>query len=375
MQYFPSQWQAFQQETSLVGKLSALAEQLQQLCPNVHRFSVAIHDEKTDLLSTYFSTSESDDSINRYQIKLGDVYSLQQICQARTPRVINDLSCFEEQETYHSQTLLKQGWNSSYTVPMRYSDSFLGFLFFNSKEKNAFMGEQFAQLELLAQLITMLVYDEQNQARTLKAAVQSALALSCGRDAETGQHLERMGYYSRIVAHNIADQHGRDDQFVEQVFQFAPVHDLGKIAIPDYILLKPGKLEADEYKEMQTHTVKGAEMLSDILSHHGLSEGKSSETLRNIVLSHHEMLDGSGYPYGLKGEEIPLEARIVAVADIFDALTSPRPYKDAWSNDQALETLHKMAADNKLCLECVQALELKIEEVEVIQAIYKESLI
>ncbi|MAC47146.1 MAG: phosphohydrolase [Oceanospirillum sp.] len=373
MQYFPSHWQGFQQQTSLEGKLLALSEQLQRVCPAVDRFSIALHDEKTDLLSTFFSTSESDEAITRHQIRLHEVPSLKQIELAGTSRVINDLACLKQQDSFHSQTLLKQGWRSSYTIPMRYSDCFLGFLFFNSKQANVFMGESFSQLELLAQLITMAVYEEHKQAKTLRAAVQSALSLSCGRDAETGQHLERMGYYSRIVAHQVADRHGYGDQFVDKVFQFAPVHDLGKIAIPDYILLKPGKLTDEEYELMKSHTLKGAEMLTDILEHHGLASDRSSQILRNIVLFHHEMLDGSGYPYGLIGEDIPLEARIVAVADIFDALTSRRPYKKAWSNPQAIDTLHTMAQDGKLCVECVDALDAQLSEVEVIQALYRES--
>lgn len=372
MQFFSSPWQAFQHETSLTGKLSAISEQLSQRCPLVHRFSLAVYDAKTDLLSTYYTTSDHDEAITRYQTRLSQVYSLHQMSQAGTPRVINDLTCLAQQSTHHSQTLLKQGWKSSYTVPMRYSGRFLGFLFFNSRQTHAFTGEEFHQLELMAQLITMLVYDEQMQARTLKAAVQSALALSCGRDAETGQHLERMGYYSRIIAHQIAETYGKDDQFVEQVFQFAPVHDLGKIAIPDHILLKPGRLEPEEYALMKTHTLRGAEMLEDILSHHGLEDGPAAHILRNIVLSHHELLDGSGYPNGLIADQIPLEARIVAVADIFDALTSRRPYKKAWTNTEAMNTLKEMAG-TKLCADCVNALDAQMAEVEVIQSLHQES--
>lgn len=369
MQFFPSQWQVFQQQTSLEGKLEAVAEQLKLLCTNVHRFSVAVYDEKTDMLKTYYSTSHASEAITRYQARLSTVPSLMQLSLSSTPRVINDLSCLNSSDTYHSQLLLSQGWQSSCTLPMRYSDSFMGFVFFNSRETDVFVGSQLTHLELIGQLITMLVHDEISQAKTLRGAVQSALALSCGRDEETGQHLERMGYYSRIIAHQIADSFGLGDQFVEQVFMFAPIHDLGKIAIPDSILLKPGKLTDDEYQQMQTHTVKGARMLADILEHHAIQEGESSRILRHIVLYHHEMCDGSGYPYGLTKEEIPLEARIVAVADIFDALTSRRPYKEPWSNEKALATLQEMSGQ-KLCPKCVQALADNLDEVLLIQQMY-----
>lgn len=374
MQYFPSQWHQFQQQGILDGKLRAVAEQLAVLCPDVDRFSVAVYDAQTDQLSTYYSTSHADEAITRYQAKLSDVPSLQMIRDNKIPRVINELLTLQTHDTDHSQRLLAQGWRSSYTVPMCYSDRFMGFLFFNSKKPDVFIGEKFMHIELISQLITLLIHDELTQTKTLKAALKSALALTSGRDIETGQHLERMGYYSRIIAHQVADQYGENDQFVEQIFHFAPVHDIGKIAIPDHILLKPAKLDQAEYELMQTHTLKGAAMLEDILQHHGLDDGDPCRILRNIVLSHHELLDGSGYPFGLQAEDIPLEARIVAVADIFDALTSKRPYKAAWNNEQALETLQKMAGE-KLCADCVQALVDKMDEVEQIQALYDESYI
>ena len=374
MQYFPSQWHQYQQEDHLDGKLKAVVKQLSILCPEVERFSVAVYDAQTDQLSTYYSTSSADEAITRYQAKLSDVPSLQMLRDNRVPRVINELLSLESHDTEHSQRLLSQGWRSSYTVPMCYSDRFMGFLFFNSKKPDVFIGEQFLHIELISQLITLLIHDELTQTKTLKAALKSALALTSGRDIETGQHLERMGYYSRIIAHQVASQYGENDQFVEQIFHFAPVHDIGKIAIPDHILLKPAKLDASEYELMQTHTLKGAAMLEDILQHHGLDDGDPCRILRNIVLSHHELLDGSGYPFGLEGDDIPLEARIVAVADIFDALTSKRPYKNAWSNEQALATLQEMAGD-KLCSDCVQALVDKLEEVEQIQALYEESYV
>ncbi|MDX1397129.1 MAG: hypothetical protein R3204_01230, partial [Oceanospirillum sp.] len=189
MQFFPSQWQVFQQQTTLEGKLIAVAEQLRLLCADVQRFSVAVYDEKTDMLKTYYSTSHADEAITRYQARLNTVPSLKQLSQTATPRIINDLSCFNDSDSHHSQLLLSQGWRSSCTLPMRYSDSFMGFIFFNSRKTDVFVGHQLIHLELIGQLITMLVHDEIAQARTLKAAVQSALALSCGRDEETGQHL------------------------------------------------------------------------------------------------------------------------------------------------------------------------------------------
>ncbi|MFN2643523.1 MAG: HD-GYP domain-containing protein [Burkholderiales bacterium] len=146
------------------------------------------------------------------------------------------------------------------------------------------------------------------------------------RDEETGYHLIRMSRYSRLIANAI----GLEPDEAETVELAAPLHDIGKIGIPDQILLKEGKLDAAEWQVMRKHPVIGHEIL----------KGSASKYVRMgalIALAHHEKYDGSGYPNGLVGDHIPLCARIVAVADVYDALTSVRPYKSAWPTDQAFE--------------------------------------
>jgi two-component system response regulator RpfG len=148
------------------------------------------------------------------------------------------------------------------------------------------------------------------------------------RDTETGNHVLRMAKYSRLIAQGL----GLDEEHCHLIEMAAPMHDIGKIGIPDHILLKPGKLTADEFAIMQKHPAIGFEILQD-------SSSKFIRLGAIIALSHHEKFDGSGYPQGLKGKDIPLEARIVAIADVFDALTSIRPYKKAWTNEDALAFL------------------------------------
>lgn len=177
------------------------------------------------------------------------------------------------------------------------------------------------------------------------------------RDLETGNHIYRIARYSRLIA----DKLGLSHQQCELIEVASPMHDLGKIGIPDHVLLKPGKLTESEWQVMRQHTVIGHEILSG-------SDSKYMRTGAIIALHHHEKYDGSGYPDGLAGEDIPIEARIVAVADVFDALTTVRPYKTAWQFDDAIDYLGKNSGLH-FDPECVQIFR---SELAAVKAIRKE---
>lgn len=148
------------------------------------------------------------------------------------------------------------------------------------------------------------------------------------RDDMTGFHIIRMSQYSQLLA--LAA--GMSEAEAEVVLNASPMHDIGKIGIPDRVLLKPGKLDAEEWKIMQTHVDIGVEILSG-------SNSILMNMAAEIAQNHHEKWDGSGYPCALKGEDIPLTGRVVAIADVFDALTTERPYKKAWPIEEAIEFL------------------------------------
>ncbi len=160
-----------------------------------------------------------------------------------------------------------------------------------------------------------------------KASLETIYRLSMAaeyKDEDTGAHIQRMSYYSASVARKM----GLNEKTVESILYAAPMHDIGKIGIPDRILLKPGKLDADEWETMKQHTIIGRRILEG-------SDAGFIKLAEVIALTHHEKWDGSGYPKGLKGTEIPLAGRIVAIADVFDALTSKRPYKEPFSVEKS----------------------------------------
>ena len=177
--------------------------------------------------------------------------------------------------------------------------------------------------------------------QTLYGALKMATSFSGHKDPETGAHLERMARFSRLIAQGIAPDYGLSDEFVEAIFWFAPMHDVGKIAIPDHIMRKPGKLSEDEFAIMKTHATRGREIIRSMLGNFNLDASGMGEMIGNIAEFHHENIDGSGYPEGRKGFDIPVEARIIAVADVFDALICKRVYKSAFSYDDARNIITK----------------------------------
>ena len=180
------------------------------------------------------------------------------------------------------------------------------------------------------------------------------------RDPETGAHILRMAHFSRLIAREL----GLSAQDQELLFEAAPLHDIGKVGIADIILLKPGRLDAAEFEIMKQHAIFGFELL----------KGSSSAVLQagaDIAKGHHEKFDGSGYPTGLIGAEIPIFSRIVAVADVFDALTSERPYKKAWEVEAAVDFL-TAGSGSHFDPDCVRAFLQAWEDVVAIRERYQE---
>jgi HD-GYP domain-containing protein (c-di-GMP phosphodiesterase class II) len=200
-------------------------------------------------------------------------------------------------------------------------------------------------LEIQELLNDRIISASQTLERTQTASIRALARLAEFRNQQTGFHLQRMREYSRILAQQVFERQPYPFRltatYTNDISLSSMLHDIGKVSVPDSILLKPGELSPEEWEVMKRHTVAGWEILHQADKELG---EQSFLTLASIIaLSHHERYDGTGYPSGLRGERIPLSARISALADVYDALTTRRPYKEAWSHERAVEEIRGLS--------------------------------
>jgi len=359
---------------SLDDKVRTIHAALRERFPFIQRIAAAVFDPETETLKTFLFTGEEDSPLTHYSAKLDDAPSLREIVEKGRPRVVNDLAIFSGGRHEHTRRVGAEGYRASYTMPMYHQGRLFGFIFFNSYDAECFNEETLRQIDPFGHLIALTIINDLTSLHTLLATVKAARVMAHARDGETGSHLDRMSRFARVIAEAVTDLYDElTDEYIEKIFIFSPLHDIGKIAIPDRVLLKPGKLDPDEEALMRTHPIRGRELIDQMLTQFHMGPMQGSDILRNIALFHHEAIDGTGYPHGRAGMDIPIEARIVAVADIFDALTSRRPYKPAWTNDDAFALLRQLAG-KKLDENCVNALIDNRETIEAIQQQFQENI-
>ncbi|OOZ38296.1 hypothetical protein BOW53_16015 [Solemya pervernicosa gill symbiont] len=261
----------------------------------------------------------------------------------------------------------RDGRQSALFYPLSTEGSWGAVIAFAYSEPDAYNADH---LELLSNIAAQISHSFEKN--LVISAITGLARLAENRDPETGDHLVRMALYSAKVAEELGSEGPYQSEisadYVRDLHRFAPMHDIGKVGIEDGILLKPGRLDAEERTEMERHPVIGGEVLRGCEAQMCAVGHSMFKIGIEIAEGHHERFDGQGYPNGVAGETIPLSARIVAVADVFDALTSRRPYKDAWSVERALSVIDEESGQH-FDPEVVKALHRAMPKV---MAIYDE---
>lgn len=347
---------------ALNHRLGKVHEQVREYFPFVVRVAVALYDPKTDDIKTFLHSTRGDSPLEHYRVKLASAGWLDELRRTRRARVIDELAPSILGGQLHSLRILGADYKASYTVPVFDEGTFLGFVFFNADRSHVFTGNATRQLDLFVKIISLMIEHALRSVSVLAGSLHLLHEISRFRDDETYNHLSRMSYYAELIARRMAAEIGHDDDWVEHVRLFAPLHDIGKIATPDAILFKPGKLTEAEYEVMKQHAARGAEILMAMIENLSLEQVPYIESLLHIARHHHECWDGTGYPDGLAGERIPPEARIIKVADAFDALTSRRCYKEAWSVEEAGRFLRE-SAGSQFDPRCVEVLLSQDQEI------------
>jgi len=356
-------------KSAISTKLNALRTELTDSFPALNRLAIAVYHEDRGILQTYVYSEEKDSKLRNYEARLADCTSLLKLVDEGSPRVVNDMAIFDNSRHLHSKAIKKAGYQASYTMPMLVDGQLLGFIFANSYTKNVLCGELLQRLKLVTQLIESWISLDLYRVNVLKSTIESMKMVSDKRDPETAEHQQRMANYSLLITRKIAYKYQLNDVQIANMYLYSPLHDIGKIAIADNILLKAARLSHAEFDVMKGHAKAGAELITRLIALYNLTDIPYISMLSNIIHYHHEKLDGSGYPCGLVGDQIPIESRVIMVADIFDALTSVRPYKPAWSNAQAFAELRHLAG-SELDADCVDALCSEEAKIEAIQRQY-----
>lgn len=273
--------------------------------------------------------------------------SLHKLLENGAPRVINDLEEYigNENLTPYNKIIYDAGIRASVTLPLCVSGNPVGVIFFSSKNKNVYHEGHIKFLKSIANSVAISLNQKILIDDILYGSALALAKLAETRDEDTGDHLKRMKKYSRMIAEMLFEAGMFVDVinlgYIELIERYSPLHDIGKVAIRDDILLKPGKLTVEEFDEMKQHAIFGGKVLR---SAERKMQKRGNEIFRigiEIAEGHHERWDGSGYPMGLIGNEIPLSARIVTIADVFDALTSKRPYKKPYSLEQTFKIMEE----------------------------------
>ncbi len=343
-------------DRSLNEHLSAIHQEIKQDIPVIDRIAFALYDQPSGQLKTYADSTPNGELLNHYEYPLDKMPALKACAEKHQNRHINNIPNVLQTSNEHNEWLRHQGFISSLASPAYSAEQFIGFIFLDSYQTNAFSTEVETLLQPYLDSIGQAAAHEYQIVHTILDAVEFAMKRVPKLHNQIRDHQQRMYHFTSVIARGVADQFNLTDEDVDNITQFSRFHDIGKLSLPPQLLLKPTPLAAMERVQLTDHIAKGVRIVDRIIGASGKTSHSCLAILKEIISHHQEMLDGSGYPQGLRGEQIPISSRIITVANIFDALTSHRPYQQARSVPFALLELEKMVSDKKIDGACVNAL-------------------
>jgi len=345
-------------------EVDLLYHKLLAFMPGLCRMAVALYESESGVLHTFLKSPPDSQLLNHYTIPLEQVPSLLALAESSQVRVIDNME-LSRSDSFHSLEVLEYGVKSSYTVPMYLGTDLLGFVFFDSKQAGYFDEHVTDILDVYSKLVEAMLAMDILPVRALMGMITSSCRFTQLKDQETGEHITRVSSYVEIIASEMAQDRSIIDETIEYMWLYAPLHDIGKIGVPDHILLKQGQLSDEEMVIMRLHVTKGIKIIEQMIKDFNFEHMHHTDILLNMVATHHERWDGLGYPKRLKGEAIPLEGRIMAVADVFDAMSSTRIYRESYSLSETFSYIkaHRGKRFDPRCVDALLSQEDKIRKV------------
>lgn len=324
--------------------------------PDIVRVAVALYDADSKTLKTFADSTVQGQSLTHYSAPFSPQSSLGHYAQRQKARVIQDIGSSYQTLAPHQLWLKQQGYASSLTYPIINQGQLEGMLFIDANSKQFFDQLSIDELQHSTKTITQIVVRERDYIKSMTELGNSVRQTALSQQNDTTTHAQRVGLYSGLIAEKVADLYQLSDEAIDHITHFATLHDIGKFSTLSSHQNSIWQQDWDNQTLVLARAQQGLNLVNQLAQQLDNQRYACHDMLRSIIQCHHEYLNGSGLPNQLRHEQIPIAARIVTVANIFDALTSNRDYCQSWSLIHALLELEKMATQGQIDGNCVHAL-------------------